>query len=61
MIVLVMLSDEEDEVKVKICDMDVLVKWIENVLIVNEGFGGVIKFDFIGFYYKVFYVLVYVL
>lgn len=60
-IVLVMLSDIDDEKKVKFWDMDVLVRWMNNVLFVNEGFGGVIKFDYIGFYYIGFYVLVYVL
>ena len=59
-IVLVMPSDDEDEVKAKIRDMDALVKWMENALTVNEGLAGVIKPDFIGFHHKAFYVSAYV-
>lgn len=40
--------------------MDVLKLWMENVLVVNKVFGGVIKLDFIGFYYMGFYVFVYI-
>ena len=60
MIVLVMPSDEEDESKAKIRDMDALVKWMENALTVNEGLGGVIKPDFTGFHHKAFYASAYV-
>ena len=59
-IVLVMPSDDEDEVKTKIRDMDALVKWMENALTVNEGLAGVIKPDFIGFHHKAFYASAYV-
>ena len=59
-IVLVMPSDDEDEVKAKIRDMDALVKWMENALTVNEGLAGVIKPDFIGFHHKAFYASAYV-
>ena len=60
MIVLVMPSDEEDESKAKIRDMDALVKWMENSLTVNEGLGGVIKPDFTGFHHRGFYASTYV-
>lgn len=60
MIVLLMPSDDEDEVKAKIRDMDALVNWIENALTVNEGLGGVLKPDFTGFHHKAFYASAYV-
>ena len=60
MIVLVMPSDNDDEVKAKIRDMDALVRWMNNALVVNEGLGGVIKPDFIGFHHKAFYGSAYV-
>ena len=55
MIVLVMPSDTDDEVKAKIRDMDALVRWLNNALDVNEGLGGLFKPDFAGFHHKAFY------
>jgi len=60
MIVLVMPNDDDDEMKAKIRDMDALVLWMNNALEVNEGLGGVIKPDFIGFHHKAFYGSAYV-
>lgn len=61
MIVFVMLNSIDEERKVRIRDMDVIVWWMNNVFFVNDVFGGVIKFDYIGFYYNVIYGFVYVL
>ena len=60
MIVLVMPSDTDDEVKAKIRDMEALVRWMNNALAVNEGLGGVIKPDFTGYHHKAFYGSAYV-
>ena len=54
-IVLMMPSDNNDEIKDKIRDMDALVRWMNNALAVNEGLGGVIKPDFTGHHHKAFY------
>ena len=59
-IVLVMPSDNDNEIKEKIRDMDALLRWMDNTLSVNEGFGGVIKPDFTGFHHKAFYASAYV-
>ena len=59
-IVLVMPSDNDDEIKAKIRDMDALVRWMNNALAVNEGLGGVVKPDFTGFHHKAFYGSAYV-
>ena len=59
-IVLVMPSGNEDELKAKIRDMDALVRWSNNAMAVNEGLGGVIKPDFVGFHHKAFYGSAYV-
>ena len=55
MIVLVMPNGDDDEVKAKLRDMEALVRWMNNALAVNEGLGGVIKPDFIGYHHKAFY------
>ena len=60
MIVLVMPNDDDDEVKAKLRDMEALVRWMNNALAVNEGLGGVIKPDFIGYHHKAFYGSAYV-
>ena len=59
-IVLVMPSDNNDEIKAKIRDMDAVVRWMNNALAVNEGLGGVIKPDFTGHHHKAFYGSAYV-
>ena len=59
-IVLVMPSDNDDEIKAKIRDMQALARWMENSLTVNEGLGGVIKPDFTGFHHKAFYASAYI-
>ena len=55
MTVLVMPSSTDDEIKAKIRDMESLVRWMNNALAVNEGLGGVIKPDFVGYHHKAFY------
>ena len=55
MTVLVMPSNTDDEIKAKIRDMESLVRWMNNALAVNEGLGGVIKPDFVGYHHKAFY------
>ncbi|XP_078360186.1 chondroitin sulfate ABC exolyase-like [Oculina patagonica] len=60
MIVLVMPSDDDDEIKAKLRDMEALKRWMENALTVNEGLGGVVKPDFTGFHHKAFYASAYV-
>ena len=55
MTVLVMPSSTGDEIKAKIRDMESLVRWMNNALAVNEGLGGVIKPDFVGYHHKAFY------
>ena len=59
-IVLVMPSDNDNEIKDKIRDMESLLRWINNALSVNEGLGGVIKPDFTGSHHKTFYTSAYV-
>ncbi|KAL9985181.1 hypothetical protein ACROYT_G007551 [Oculina patagonica] len=59
-IVLVMPSDNDDEKKAKLRDMEALKRWMENAVSVNEGLGGVIKPDFTGFHHKGFYAYAYV-
>ena len=59
-IVLVMPSDNDVEIKDKVRDMDALVRWMNNALAVNEGLGGVIKPDFTGHHHKAFYGSAYV-
>ena len=59
-IVLVMPSDNDDEKKAKIRDMEALLRWWNNALSVNEGLGGVIKPDYTGFHHKGFYAAAYV-
>ena len=59
-IVLVMPSDNDDEKKAKIRDMEALLRWWNNALSVNEGVGGVIKPDYTGFHHKGFYAAAYV-
>ena len=60
MIVLVMPSDTDDEVKAKLRDMEALVRWMNNALAVNEGLGGVMKPDYTGHHHKAFYGSAYV-
>ena len=59
-IVLVMPSDTIDEKKAKLRDMEALVRWINNALVVNEGVGGMIKPDFTGYHHNSFYGSAYV-
>ncbi|XP_078360182.1 chondroitin sulfate ABC exolyase-like [Oculina patagonica] len=59
-IVLVMPSDNDNEKKAKLRDMDALLRWMNNAVSVNEGLGGVIKPDFTGFHHKGFYASSYV-
>ena len=59
-IVLVMPSDTNTEIKDRIRDMEALVRWMNNALAVNEGLGGVIKPDFTGHHHKAFYGSAYV-
>ena len=59
-IVLVMPSDNDNEIKDKIRDMDAVDRWMNNALAVNEGLGGVVKPDFTGFHHKAFYGSAYV-
>ncbi|KAL9985177.1 hypothetical protein ACROYT_G007547 [Oculina patagonica] len=53
-IVLVMPSDNDNEKKAKLRDMDALLSWMNNAVSVNEGLGGLIKPDFTGFHHKGF-------
>ena len=59
-IVLVMPSDNDAEIKDKIRDMEALSRWMNNALAINEGLGGVIKPDFTGHHHKAFYGSAYV-
>ena len=58
-IVLVMPSSNNAEIKARIRDMDALVRWMDNALSVNEGLAGVIKPDFTGFHHKAIYASAY--
>ena len=60
MIVLVMPTDNDNEKKAKIRDMEALLRWMNNALAINEGLGGVIKPDFTGHHHKAFYGSAYV-
>ena len=55
MIVLIMPTGTEDEIKAKQRDMDALKKWMNNALTINKAFGGVIKPDYTGFHHMAFY------
>ena len=59
-IVLVMPSDNDDEIKAKIRDMEALVRWMNNALSANEGLGGLVKPDYLGYHHKSFYGSAYV-
>ncbi|XP_022785064.1 uncharacterized protein LOC111325500 isoform X1 [Stylophora pistillata] len=54
-IVLVMPTDTDDEIKAKIRDMDALNRWQNNALSINEGLGGLIKPDYLVYHHKSFY------
>ena len=60
MIVLVMPTDNDNEKKAKIRDMEALLRWMNNALAINEGLGGVVKPDFTGHHHKAFYGSAYV-
>lgn len=55
MIVLIMPTGTEDEIKARQRDMDALKKWMNNALTINKAFGGVIKPDYTGFHHMAFY------
>ena len=59
-IVLVMPNDNDNEVKAKIRDMEALVRWMNNALSANEGLGGIVKPDNLGYHHKSFYGSAYV-
>ena len=59
-IVLVMPSVTDADIKAKIRDMEALVRWINNALAVNEGLGGVIKPDYTGYHHLGLYAPAYV-
>ena len=59
MIVLIMPTCSEDELKARQRDMDALKRWMDNALTINKAFGGVIKPDYIGFHHKAFYASAY--
>ena len=59
MIVLIMPTCSEDELKARQRDMDALKRWMDNALAINKAFGGVIKPDYIGFHHKAFYASAY--
>ncbi|PFX12580.1 Chondroitin sulfate ABC exolyase [Stylophora pistillata] len=54
-IVLVMPTNTDDEIKAKIRDMDALSRWQNNTLSINEGLGGLIKPDYLVYHHKSFY------
>ena len=55
MIVLIMPTGTDDEIKARQRDMDALKKWMNNALTINKAFGGVIKPDYTGFHHMAFY------
>ena len=55
MIVLIMPTDTDDEIKARQRDMDALKNWMNNALTINKAFGGVIKPDYTGFHHMAFY------
>jgi len=55
MIVLIMPTGTEDEIKARQRDMDALKKWMDSALTINKAFGGVIKPDYTGFHHMAFY------
>lgn len=52
MVVLMMPSDNDDQIKAKIRDMEALVRWMDSALAVNKGLGDVIKPDFTGYHHR---------
>ena len=60
LIVLAMPSTTIDEQKERQRDMVALHRWMENALIINKAFGGVVKPDYTGFHHMAFYASAYV-
>ena len=59
MIVLMMPTSTENEVKARQRDMEALKRWMDNALSINKAFGGVIKPDYTGFHHMTFYASAY--
>lgn len=60
-IVLVMPTGSEEEIKARQRDMDAYKRWIDNALKINKAFGGVVKPDYTGFHHMAFYGSAYIL
>ena len=60
MIVLIMPTDTNAEKKARQQDMEALKRWIDNALLINTAFGGVLKPDYTGFHHKGIYGSAYV-
>ena len=54
-IVLVMPTSSEEEIKARQRDMDAVKRWMDNALKINKAFGGVVKPDYTGFHHMAFY------
>ena len=54
-IVLVMPTSSDAEIKARQRDMDACKKWMDNALKINKAFGGVVKPDYTGYHHKAFY------
>lgn len=52
LLILATPSSDIKNARVKINDAVNLKRWVENSLEINEGYGGIIKPDFIGFHHK---------
>lgn len=60
-IVLIMPTGSEEEIKARQRDMDAYKRWIDNALKINKAFGGVVKPDYTGFHNMAFYGSAYIL
>ena len=60
LIVLAMPNTTIDEQKERQRDMVALHRWMENALIINKAFGGVLKPDYTGFHHMAFYASAYI-
>ena len=55
-----MSASTTDQQQAKIRDMEELGRWYANALSPSEGFGGILKPDYVGFHHNGFYASAYV-
>ena len=58
-VVLMMPTSTTEEKQEKIRDMKALGRWYANAISPNEGFGGTLKPDYVGFHHNAYYASAY--